>query len=156
MEPDPELVDRLRMVIARLARRLRQESDVDLTPSQFAALSTISHREPITLGELAMVERVRPPTMTRIVAVLEEAGLVAREVDPSDRRVARVRATPEGDALLAHARTRRDAYLAELLSALPADSQADLERMVHLLEQLSDIACRPPARNGAAPVETRR
>jgi DNA-binding MarR family transcriptional regulator len=156
VEPDPELVDRLRMVVARLARRLRQESDVDLTPSQFAALSSIWRSGPITLGELAMAERVRPPTMTRVVAALEEAGLVERETDPSDRRVARVRATPAGDELLAHARTRRDAFLARQLSALPAASLADLERLVALLEQISDAAHRASGANGRVPAGTRR
>lgn len=144
-EPDPELVARLRMVITRLARRLRQESNVGLSPSQLAALGSIHHHDSVTLGELAALEQVRPPTMTRIVAALEEARLVARETDPDDRRVARIRATPQGGAVLADVRTRRDAFLAGRLCALPADSVAELDRLVAVLEQITDSSRRSPA-----------
>src|SRR5438477_11778511 len=89
-----ELTSRLRMVVARLSRRLRRESNEGATPSQLAALATIERHGPITLGDLAGHERVRPPTMTRIVTGLEETELVRRESDPTDRRVARVTITP--------------------------------------------------------------
>jgi DNA-binding MarR family transcriptional regulator len=154
-EPDPELVARLRMAIARLARRLRQESDVGLTVSQLAALGSIQRHGAVTLGELAAVERVRPPTMTRIVAALEDAGLVVREPDARDRRIARVRTTPAGDVLLADIRTRRDAFLAEQLCALPDVSLAELERMVGMLEQISDAPRRAAAGVSAPAVGTR-
>lgn len=155
-EPDPELVARLRMAIARLARRLRQESDVvGLTVSQLAALGSIQRNGTITLGELAAVERVRPPTMTRIVAALEDAGLVVRESDTRDRRIARVRTTPAGDVLLADIRTRRDVFLAEQLCALPDASAAELERMVGMLEQISDAPRRAAAGVSAPAVGTR-
>jgi DNA-binding MarR family transcriptional regulator len=131
-----EMTSRLRMVVARLSRRLRQEANEGATPSQLAALATIERHGPITLGDLAGHERVRPPTMTRIVAGLEETGLVRREIDAADRRVARVTITPEGSRLLARSRTRKDAFLASLLEHLDAEDIAIVERAVPILERL--------------------
>lgn len=131
-----EMTSRLRMVVARLSRRLRQEANEGATPSQLAALATVERHGPITLGDLAGHERVRPPTMTRIVAGLEETGLLRREIDPSDRRVARVTITPEGSRLLARSRTRKDAFLASLLEQLDPEELAAVERAVPILERL--------------------
>jgi DNA-binding MarR family transcriptional regulator len=131
-----ELTSRLRMVVARLSRRLRRESNEGATPSQLAALATIERHGPITLGDLAGHERVRPPTMTRIVAGLEDTELVRREIDPTDRRVARVTITPAGSRLLARSRTRKDAFLASLLEHLDPDELAVVERAVPILERL--------------------
>jgi DNA-binding MarR family transcriptional regulator len=136
VEHAAELTSRLRMVVARLSRRLRQEANEGATPSQLAALATVERHGPITLGDLAGHERVRPPTMTRIVAGLEETGLVRREIDPGDRRVARVTITPDGARLLARSRTRKDAFLAALLDHLEPDELAVVERAVPILEQL--------------------
>ena len=130
------MTSRLRMVVARLSRRLRQEANEGATPSQLAALATVERHGPITLGDLAGHERVRPPTMTRIVGGLEEARLVRREVDPSDRRVARVTITSEGSRLLARSRTRKDEFLATLLDHLDPDDRAVVERAVPILERL--------------------
>ncbi len=135
---DDELTSRLRMVVTRLSRRLRQEANEGATPSQLAALATVERHGPITLGELAGHERVRPPTMTRIVAGLEETSLVRREIDTADRRVARVTITPDGSRLLARSRTRKDAFLASLLEHLEADDRAVVERAVPILEALVD------------------
>jgi len=131
-----EMTSRLRMVVARLSRRLRQEANEGATPSQLAALATIERHGPITLGDLAGHERVRPPTMTRIVAGLEETALVRREIDATDRRVARVTITPDGSRLLARSRTRKDAFLASLLEHLDAEELAIVERAVPILERL--------------------
>src|ERR1700756_2048038 len=94
----PELASRLRSSVARLARRLRQEGIVnqEASPSQLAALATLFRSGPITLGELAGAERVKPPTMTRIVAALEERGLVRREPSPDDGRIVHVVVTDGG------------------------------------------------------------
>ena len=135
-DPTIELTSRLRMVVARLNRRLRQEANEGATPSQLAALATIERHGPITLGDLAAHERVRPPTMTRIVAGLEEAKLVRREVDAADRRVARVTITKDGSRLLARSRTRKDAFLASLLEHLDGDDLLAVERAVPVLERL--------------------
>ena len=131
-----EVTSRLRMVVARLSRRLRQEANEGATPSQLAALATVERHGPITLGDLAGHERVRPPTMTRIVAGLEEARLVRRETDASDRRVARVTITSEGTRLLARSRTRKDAFLASLLEHLDPEELAAVERAVPILERM--------------------
>src|SRR2546429_8406607 len=77
---------RLRLSATRLARQLRQQSDAGLSPSQLSALATIEHHGPMTLGALADHERVAPPSITKVVAKLEAAGLVARELDRADRR----------------------------------------------------------------------
>ena len=133
---EADLASRLRLSVTRLARRLRTQLPGDISPSQLSALSSVERLGPLTLGELSTVERVKPPTMTRIVACLEEQGLVTRTVDQSDRRVARVRATPEGRRFLEHSRDRKDAYLAERLRDLDPDDRAALERAVAVLEDL--------------------
>jgi DNA-binding MarR family transcriptional regulator len=138
----PEVVAaRLRLANARLARRVRQESMVagdDLTASRLAALATIEDLGPITLGELAAVEQVQPPSMTRIVARLEEAGLAVRVVDPDDRRVARVEITDAGRRTLADSRTRKTAFLATRVARLSPDERAALAAALPILEQLID------------------
>lgn len=132
------MTTRLRMVVARLNRRLRQEANEGATPSQLAALATIERHGPVTLGDLAAHERVRPPTMTRVVAGLEEAAFVRRTVDPADRRVSRVTITAEGARLLARSRTRRDEFLATLLDELEEADRAVVELAVPILERLAD------------------
>ena len=94
-----ELASQLRLAVARLSRRIRQQAastGEELTASTQAALASIERLGPITLGELAAVEQVQPPSMTRIVARLEEWGYATRVVDPADRRVARAAITDAG------------------------------------------------------------
>lgn len=131
-----DLAVRLRLAITRLARRLRQEADADVTPSQISALATVDRQGPITLSELAAVERVQPPSMTRVVAALEDAGLVTRTVDVADRRIARVASTAAGRRALSRARTRKNAYLAARLRSLDADDVATLSRAAAILESI--------------------
>jgi DNA-binding MarR family transcriptional regulator len=129
----------LRLAVARLHRRARQEAigrDDDVSPSRLAALATIEKRGPITLGALAAEEQVQPPSMTRIVARLEEQGLVTREVDQADRRVARMRITPTGAALLARNRTRGNAFLAGRLARFTDDERDALVAALPLLERI--------------------
>jgi DNA-binding MarR family transcriptional regulator len=102
-----------------------------------SALSVIERQGPLTLGELAAVERVAPPSMTRVAARLEEKGLAVRTVDATDRRVARLALSPEGRRQLKEIRGRRDAYLARRLRALTLDEQALLARALPLLERLT-------------------
>jgi DNA-binding MarR family transcriptional regulator len=120
----------------RLARRLRQEAEHDVTPSMLSALSTIERLGPVTLGRLAELERVRPPTITRIVARLEDDGLVARSIDQSDHRVVRVRLSRRGRSLVQRARGRKDAFLADKLRALSSEDLAALERAVEVVDGL--------------------
>src|SRR5450432_3141636 len=96
-----DLADRLHSAAIHLLRRLRREDDASGVPGpQLSALSVIVFGGPITLGALAAAEQVRPPTITKLVAALEDGGLVMREIDPSDRRITRVTATARGTRLL--------------------------------------------------------
>ena len=131
---DHELATRLRLAVTRSARRLRQEAGTDLSPTLTATLATIEHHGPLTPSELATRERVQRPTVTRFVCRLEELGLVTRAADPADRRSALITITPAGRALLATARTRKDAFLSERLEGLSASDRATLERAAVLLE----------------------
>jgi DNA-binding MarR family transcriptional regulator len=138
-----ELASQLRLAVARLNRRIRQQAasaGEELTASTQAALASIERLGPITLGELAAVEQVQPPSMTRIVARLEEWGYATRVVDPADRRVARAVITDAGRELLARSRTRRDAFLARCISELSDADRALLERALPLLERMQDDA----------------
>jgi DNA-binding MarR family transcriptional regulator len=131
-----DLAVRLRLAIARTARRLRQEGGAELSPSQTAALATIDRHGPLTPSELAVREGIQRPTVTRIVSLLEERGLVHRTRDPHDRRSSLVALSPAGRDLLARGRTRKNAYLARRLRELDADDRAALERAAGILERL--------------------
>jgi DNA-binding MarR family transcriptional regulator len=121
------LAARLRLGVTRLARKLRQEAEPGITPSMLAALSSAERQGPLTMRDLCAAEQVQPPSMTRIVAALADAGLVAREADPDDGRVVWVRVTPEGRRLLDRSRRRKEAYLARALRTLDPDDVATLE-----------------------------
>src|ERR671932_712646 len=114
------LAAHLRLAVTRTARRLRQEAGGGLSPTLSAALATIERHWPLTPSELAARERVQRPTATRLIAGLEERGLVGRTADPGDRRSSLIAVTPEGAALLRELRTRKDAFLARRLNDLPA------------------------------------
>src|SRR3954469_9222649 len=130
------LAAHLRVVIARTARRLRQEAGVDLSPSQTAALASIERRGPLTPSEVAVCERIQRPTATRIIARLEEAGLVSRAADPADGRSSLVSITPEGAALLKRLRANKDAFLARRLDTLDPEELAVLDRAAGILERV--------------------
>src|SRR3974390_2676401 len=106
-----EVAGRLRIAVNRLQRRLRQQSLGGLSPGQAPALGPVPPPGSPPLGELAALEQVQPPTMTRIVANLADAGMVTREADANDRRSARVRLTPAGERGLARMRTPTKAFL---------------------------------------------
>jgi DNA-binding MarR family transcriptional regulator len=132
------LAGRLQLVLARTARRLRQESGADLSPSLSSALASIGRHGPVTPSELAAHERVQRPTATRVIARLEELGLVERAADPSDRRSSLLSTSGEGRALLRRLRTRKSQYLARRLAGLdPAEIQT-LERAAAILERMLD------------------
>ena len=135
-----DLAHRLRPVIARLARRMRQQAGGDLSPTQGAALNTIACHGPLTPSELAAREKIQRPTATRVLARLEEAGLIARAADPTDRRSSLVAATDAGHALLAHTRERKDLYLAERLDRLSPEELAVLDRAAGILERVLEEA----------------
>ena len=131
-----ELASQLRFAVMRLSRRLRQHAPEDITPSQLSALSVIVREERLTLSQLAVAERVQPPTITRVIDSLEQKGLATRVPSDQDRRVAFVEPTPAGRALVDTIRRRRDAYLARRLRTFSAEERALLERAARLLERL--------------------
>ena len=108
-----------------------------MSAPRLSALSVVVFGGPLTLGELAAAEQVRPPTMTRIVSALERAQLVVREPDPTDGRIVRVRATPAGERTLHAGRERRVAALAERLQSLPAAERDTLARALEVLERVA-------------------
>jgi len=123
-------------VLTRLARRMRQEASGDLSPTQGAALATISCHGPLTPSELAARERIQRPTATGVLARLEDAGLVERTADPSDRRSYLVTTTRAGIELLDTVRDRKETYLARRLDRLSSEDLAALERAAGILERM--------------------
>jgi DNA-binding MarR family transcriptional regulator len=132
-----ELAARLRLAVTRLARRLRQEAGPGITPSMLSALSSAERQGPATMRDLCSVEQVQPPTMTRIVAALVAAGLVVREADPGDGRVAWVKVTPDGRRLLERSRRRKEAFLSRALRDLDPRELASLEAAASILERFT-------------------
>jgi DNA-binding MarR family transcriptional regulator len=126
----------VRLATTRLARRLRQRADSGLSPSLGAALATIDRHGPLTPSELAERERVQRPTATRIVARLEEDGLVVRAAHPDDRRSCRVTVSDAGRALVRESRERKTAYLARALEHVSPEEQATLDRAAAILERI--------------------
>jgi DNA-binding MarR family transcriptional regulator len=128
---------RLRMAVVRTARRLRQEAaggGDELTPTSAAALATVGRHGPLTPSEVAEIERVKRPTATRTLRVLDEAGLVERAPDPEDGRSALVSITSAGRDRLRRLRGRKNAYLARRMRELPDDDVETLERAAAILE----------------------
>ena len=134
-----DFAPRLRMATMRLARLLRQHAVPDHSQTLISALATVARCGPVTLGRLAELEAVQPPSMTRIVAKLEELGLVARVTDDADRRVARVSVTPAAEELLADVRTRRNELLAQRLVDLQPEELAALQAALPALERLAGL-----------------
>lgn len=132
-----ELADRWHSLAIHLLRRLRREDvSAGLTGPRLSALSVIVFGGPITLGELAAAEQVRPPTMTRLVRALEQERLVRRERDTADGRVVRLRATTRGANLLGAGRARRVRRLAEPLAELSAAEQDTLHAAAEILARV--------------------
>jgi DNA-binding MarR family transcriptional regulator len=138
-----ELAGRLRLAVTRLARQLRQTSDSDLSPTQSAVLATLANHGPVTLGELAELERVASPTITKVTGILQERGLVEKVTDRDDRRFVRVELTAEGRALVERSRARKTAWLARQLHDLPPD---ELERLAAAAEVLEHLTVRKAGR----------
>jgi DNA-binding MarR family transcriptional regulator len=137
---DTQLAATLRIAVMRLARRLRAERvETDLTLSQISALASVDRHGPVTLGALAALERVQPPSMTRIVGVLADRELVTRVPHQTDGRQIVVAITDAGRDLLKEDRRRREAWLAQRLRDLSVDELAVLREAAPILEKLSSI-----------------
>ncbi|WP_432902670.1 MarR family winged helix-turn-helix transcriptional regulator [Micromonospora matsumotoense] len=136
--PPAQLAPQLRDAITRLNRRVRQARPVgDLTVTQLSALTSLRLAGALTPRELADVERVQPPTMTKIVAKLEERGLVQRTPHPTDGRQVILAATEGGRAVLDQFERVRDEWLASRLAALAEDERDTLRRAAEILQQLA-------------------
>ncbi|MEI2786786.1 MAG: MarR family transcriptional regulator [Candidatus Nanopelagicales bacterium] len=128
----------LRIAVMRLARRLRRERTSDaLTPSQMAVLATLLREGPMSPGELAEVERVQPPSMTRILHSLRTAGLVLRAAHPTDGRQVIYTATDTARSMVERDRKRRDQWLLHRLEVLQPSEIATLEQAIPILNRLA-------------------
>jgi DNA-binding MarR family transcriptional regulator len=132
------LAGRLRLAVTRLSRRLRQQAETGLSATAESCLATIARRGPLSLGELAAYEGVKPPSITTTVAGLEAGGLVRRIADAADRRVSRVAVTPRGRLKLQRSRSRKTAYLAARLARLSERELQVLAEAAGILERLQD------------------
>lgn len=133
-----QLADRMVLAAVRLTRRLRGEDPASrMTGPQASALAVVVHAGAVTLGDLAALEQVRRPTMTKTAAELETLGLVKRTTDPRDRRVQRLSPTDKGRAWLVEGQARRIAPLAADIAALSEAEQALLALALNTIERLA-------------------
>ena len=143
VQTDAALATAMRISISRLARRLRVErlglggTETVLSDIQLAALAALARHESMTPGELAEHEKVQPPSMTRVIAVLEERGLVRREPHATDRRQVVLTVTNEGRDVVQRVRRRREAWLAQRLQELTPDERQILLAAAPILEKIS-------------------
>lgn len=129
----------LRMGIVRTARRLRQEAALEtagLTPTSVSALASIDRHGPLTPSELARIERVKRPTVTRTLGCLEREGLVDRMPDPADGRSSLVSVNGAGRERLRRLRSRKNAFLARRMKSLPDEDVETLEHAARILEAM--------------------
>lgn len=140
---DASLATSLRISVSRLARRLRVERigygtpEAELSDIQLAALAALERHDAMTPGELAAHEKVQPPSMTRVIALLEQRELVTRSTHPTDRRQVVLTVTDKGRALVQRVRRRKDAWMAQRLEELPESERETLRAAAQILEKLS-------------------
>ncbi len=135
---DLATADALHSAAIHLLRRLRTQDDaLGLSAPRLSALSVVVFGGPVTVTQLAAAEQVSPATISRLVKEMAWEGLVAREGDPADGRVHRVRATEKGAALLQEGRRRRVAVLSEMLLKVPVKERRLLGRAAQILERLT-------------------
>ncbi len=137
MPQDPkklQIADRLHSAAIHLLRRVRKrDTETGEGPARLSALSVLVFGGPMTLGQLARAEQVKPPTMTRIVTGLEKSGFAVREADTKDARRVRIYATPKGKKLLLRGRQARIEYLAAHLQALTPEELSALGNAIEIL-----------------------
>jgi DNA-binding MarR family transcriptional regulator len=144
LDPAKDLTDsavHLRMAIVRTARRLRQEAAAEasgLTPTSTSALAAIDVHGPLTPSELATIERVKRPTITRTLGCLEREGLIERTPDPADGRSSLIAINADGRERLRRLRGRKNAYLARRMRGLSAEEVETLERAAEILDRMRE------------------
>ncbi|MFN8216367.1 MAG: MarR family transcriptional regulator [Solirubrobacterales bacterium] len=147
MQADPkdtpltDVAAKLRLAIVRTGRRLRQEAAAEsagLTPTSTAALATIERHGPLTPSEVAGIERVKRPTITRTLGCLEREGLIERTPDPGDGRSSLVAVNASGRERLRRLRRRKNAYLARRMRDLTGEEIATLERAAEILDRMRE------------------
>lgn len=139
--PLSERAAHLRTAIVRTARRLRQEAAAEtsgLTPTSVAALATIERHGPLTPSEVAQIERVKRPTITRTLGCLEREGLIDRAADPADGRSSLVSVNGAGRERLRRLRGRKNAYLARRMKELTDEEVETLERAAEILQRMRE------------------
>src|SRR5499427_6008785 len=139
---DAGLATSLRISVSRLARRMRAERiaqglQPELSDTQLAALAALEKHSAMTPGELAEHEKVQPPSITRVIASLEERGLIQRMPHPSDRRQVVLTVTDQGRDVVRQVRQLREAWLARRLRDLTSEERAVLREALPILEKLS-------------------
>lgn len=132
-----DVATRLYVAVGRLVRMLRRTGTADVSPGALSALSSLHAKGPRRLGDLAALEGVAAPTMTRIVALLEEAGLVGRSSDPQDGRAVLVATTAAGAALVQGESSARSSALRRRVAALPEADRRALDAALPVLEALA-------------------
>ena len=135
-----EVAGNLRVALMRTVRRLRKETDGEHSVSVIAALGSLNSHGPLTLSELADAEGMSRPSVTVLAAALLDHGLIAKEADPSDRRLVRIHLTPSGKRVLDQSRTRRNAFLAKRLGTLNVEELRTLDRAASILLRLVETS----------------
>jgi DNA-binding MarR family transcriptional regulator len=134
---DAELASAIRLSITRAARKLRaQRVNQAITLSQLSALATVSKYGPLSAGEVAAAEQMQPPSMTKILAALETAGLIDRVPHPEDRRQSVISISAEGEQLLEDEGRARDEWLAQRLAEI---SDGDRNRLLEAMDVLDRL-----------------
>ena len=137
--PAAELASRLRPSLLRLTRLVRnQRVDTSVTLTHLSAMVTLENHGPMSAGELATCEKVQPPSMTKVLATLEDRGLVRRDAHPDDKRQAIIAITDEGRKLLDSERRSRNAWLSRRLESLDPDERRVLETCIPILDKLAE------------------
>ncbi|TVS99369.1 MarR family transcriptional regulator [Amycolatopsis bartoniae] len=135
---EPQLASRLRLAVVRLNRRLRaQRTDQNVSLTQIAALSTLHKCGALSPGKLAAKEGVQPPSMTRVIAALEDMGYVERSPHPTDGRQSIVALTGSGTAFIEATISAREAWLDRKLAELSGDERDVLARAAEIIDRMA-------------------
>jgi DNA-binding MarR family transcriptional regulator len=135
-----ELASSLRPSLLRLVRVIRQQrAEISVTLSQLSAMGTLDKSGPMSAGELAACERVQPPSMTKVLASLDEAGYIRREAHPTDGRQIIIALTAAGVELIESERRARDAWLDQRLAKLDPDEREAIRKVIPVLDKLAGL-----------------